>query len=366
MANHKKITTKDIAKYAGVSQSAVSMILNNKSNVSFSEETRQKVFVAARELGYQKKKSKVSPSNTLSKVILIMCPFLSNHYYTTLIHSITERAHDYGYVTFAAPTLRNPSTEQYYLDMLKENLEIAGIVYLYPTSFLPEVNAMSKQLPIVNIGDKNDEIVFDSIHVSSLKPARLVAEHLISLGHKKVTYISTPISSIERSRSKRYDGLVHTFQEYGLGDHCVDIRSLSSGEYNLLSPNLLEYSCGYNLTKQILQEGTDSTAFVGYNDMVAFGILDALYEMKYKVPTDFSVCGFDNIPMADMNRISLTTVEHSIDAKGREAVDIIARLRDSRTKKQPRSFVTKLEFEPFIVKRKSTGKVTKRTANTGK
>ena len=103
-------------------------------------------------------------------------------------------------------------------------------------------------------------------------------------------------------------------------------------------------------------EGTDSTAFVGYNDMVAIGILDALYEMKYRVPADFSVCGFDNVPMASMNRISLTTVEHSIEAKGREAVDIIARLRDSKTKNQPRGFVTNLEFEPFIIKRKSTGR----------
>ena len=242
------------------------------------------------------------------------------------------------------------------VDLMKNDLDTAGIVYLYPTSFLPEVNDMSKQIPIVNIGDKNDEITFDSIHVSSSKPARLVAEHLISLGHRKITYISTPISDIERSRSKRYDALVATFKEHGFGDDCVSIRSLSPGEYNLLSPNMLEYSSGYNLTKQILEEGTDSTAFVGYNDMVAFGILDALYELKYKVPNDFSVCGFDNIPMANMNRISLTTVEHSIEAKGREAVDIIVRIRDSKTKNQPRSFVTKLEFEPFIVKRKSTGR----------
>lgn len=239
---------------------------------------------------------------------------------------------------------------------MKNDLDTAGIIYLYPTSFLPEVNEMSKQIPIVNIGDKNDEITFDSIHISSVKPARLVAEHLISLGHRKITYISTPITDIERSRSKRYDALVATFKEHGFGDDCVQIRSLSPGEYNLLSPNLLEYSSGYNLTKQILEEGTDCTAFVGYNDMVAFGILDALYEMKYKVPNDFSVCGFDNVPMADMNRISLTTVEHSIEAKGREAVDIIVRIRDSKTKNQPRSFVTKLEFEPFIVKRRSTGK----------
>jgi hypothetical protein len=128
---------------------------------------------AAKELGYQKKKKSIEQtSKPLSKIILIMCPFLSNHYYTTLVHSITERAHDYGYLTFVAPTLRNPSTEQYYLDLMKNDLDTAGIVYLYPTSFLPEVNDMSKQIPIVNIGDKNDEITFDSIHVSSSKPAR--------------------------------------------------------------------------------------------------------------------------------------------------------------------------------------------------
>ena len=104
----------------------------------------------------EKRKKSIERHRSLyRKIILIMCPFLSNHYYTTLVHSITERAHDYGYLTFVAPTLRNPSTEQYYLDLMKNDLDTAGIVYLYPTSFLPEVNDMSKQIPIVNIGDKN-------------------------------------------------------------------------------------------------------------------------------------------------------------------------------------------------------------------
>ena len=123
MGLKKKVTTKDIADHVGLSQSAVSMILNNKTNVSFSDSTRQKVLDAAKELGYQKKKKSIEQtSKPLSKVILIMCPFLSNHYYTTLVHSITERAHDYGYLTFVAPTLRNPSTEQYYLDLMKNNI----------------------------------------------------------------------------------------------------------------------------------------------------------------------------------------------------------------------------------------------------
>ena len=134
---------------------------------------------------------------------------------------------------------------------MKNDLDTAGIIYLYPTSFLPEVNEMSKQIPIVNIGDKNDEITFDSIHISSVKPARLVAEHLISLGHRKITYISTPITDIERSRSKRYDALVATFKEHGFGavsyTH-LDVYKRQSmycihGQFNIFSC----FSCNFLL-----------------------------------------------------------------------------------------------------------------------
>ena len=140
----------------------------------FQRVQRQKVFGCCERAWLPKKEetNRIKKRSLLSKVILIICPFLSNHYYTTLIHSITERAHDYGYLTFVAPTLRNPSTEQYYLDLMKNDLDTAGIIYLYPTSFLPEVNEMSKQIPIVNIGDKNDEITFDSIHISSCKTCK--------------------------------------------------------------------------------------------------------------------------------------------------------------------------------------------------
>ena len=63
-----------------------------------------------------------------------------------------------------------------------------------------------------------------------------------------------------------------------------------------------------------------------------------------------------NTQYISVMQIKILRQQHSIEAKGREAVDIIVRIRDSKTKNQPRSFVTKLEFEPFIVKRKSTGR----------
>lgn len=65
MGLKKKVTTKDIADHVGLSQSAVSMILNNKSNVSFSESTKKKVFDAAKELGYQKRRNKQNQKTSL-------------------------------------------------------------------------------------------------------------------------------------------------------------------------------------------------------------------------------------------------------------------------------------------------------------
>lgn len=65
MGLKKKVTTKDIADHVGLSQSTVSMILNNKSNVSFSESTKKKVFDAAKELGYQKRRNKQNQKTSL-------------------------------------------------------------------------------------------------------------------------------------------------------------------------------------------------------------------------------------------------------------------------------------------------------------
>ncbi len=84
-----------------------------------------------------------------------------------------------------------------------------------------------------------------------------------------------------------------------------------------------EYKIGYELTKELLKETTDVTAIVGLNDMIAFGIMDALHEAKIKVPTDVSVMGCDNTLFARMHNMNLTTIEHFVTFKGRDACDII-------------------------------------------
>ena len=114
MGKRNKVTTRDIAEYTGLSQSSVSMILSSKPHVSFSKETIDKVKAAAKELGYKKpEKNTLKKASALSKTIIVICPILSNGYYSMLIHSITERAREYGYTVFSVSTIRDVSQEEY-------------------------------------------------------------------------------------------------------------------------------------------------------------------------------------------------------------------------------------------------------------
>ena len=113
MGKRNKVTTRDIAEYTGVSQSTVSMILSNKPHVSFSKETIDKVRQGAKELGYKKPVAGVKKKEqALAKSIIVICPLLSNGYYSMIIHSITERAKDYGYTVFTVSTSGSKSFYQ--------------------------------------------------------------------------------------------------------------------------------------------------------------------------------------------------------------------------------------------------------------
>ena len=147
MGKRNKVTTRDIAEYTGVSQSTVSMILSNKPHVSFSKETIDKVRQGAKELGYKKPVAGVKKKEqALAKSIIVICPLLSNGYYSMIIHSITERAKDYGYTVFTVSTLRDVSQEELYLNLyLGLNLQ-ALFLYIHQQRLHRQMHYLSKSL----------------------------------------------------------------------------------------------------------------------------------------------------------------------------------------------------------------------------
>ncbi len=354
----KKVTSSDVARKAGVSQATVSMVLNKKYNVSFSKDVIARVESAAQELGYELPGRRRKRESRREKLLVVFCPNLTNPYYVMLLQGIESRATEQGYGLFVCNTQRSLELEERYLKMLP-SLNPQGVIYTCNPSrnFMSMVEEISRTIPMAVINNQNEKLDVDAVELDNSKLGRIMAKHLLELGHKKVAYICPPLTVRQKQRSKRVEGFLAEYQEAGLGGNVIIKAANESIDRDV--PGIdSEYRIGYDLTKELMKEHNDLTAIVGLNDMIAFGILDALYEARYKVPGDISVMGCDNTLFAKMRKVSLTTVEHFVIYKGRDACDII--MKKIKTKNQryadmePVS-IYHVEYEPRIVARGTTG-----------
>ena len=300
----KKVTSSDVAKRAGVSQATVSMVLNKKYNVSFSKDVIRKVEEAAQELGYELPKRKKRREERRQNLLVVISPNLTNPYYVMLLQGIESRAAEQGFGIFVCNTQRDLKLEERYLKMIS-SLNPQGIIYM-------------------------------------CNPSQC--------------FIASPLTVRQKQRSKRVEGFLKEFQSAGLKENVV-IKAADE-QIDKDVPGIdSEYRIGYDLTKELLKGHPELTAIVGLNDMIAFGIMDALYDEKYRVPGDMSVMGCDNTLFAKVKEVSLTTIEHFVIYKGMDACDIIMKKMNSRIKKyteiEPVS-IYHVEYEPKLVVRGTT------------
>ncbi|MBR0381444.1 MAG: LacI family DNA-binding transcriptional regulator [Eubacterium sp.] len=360
MGKRNQVTTRDIAEYAGVSQSTVSMILSGRKNVSFTKETEQKVKDVAAALGYVRPRKKAPALNkSLSGTILVVCPDVSGGYYQTVLHAITEEAQSQGCTVLTALTFRQAAAEETYFNLMEEN-ELFGVISLYPLSRTADANALSRRLPVVSIGEKPEGVRFDSVELDSHKPGVLVADHLAGLGHRKIACISGPHTKKEKGRIRRLAGLRQGFADAGIDPDGVVLLTPSAKTWASYPRTEASYRTGYEMTLKALDSGEGFTGLVGHSDDIAYGILAALTDRGLRVPEDMSVAGFDNSPLSAMPRISLTTVEHAAALKGKRAVELIMEKHRHRDRTGSHHIITRMEYEPSLIVRRTTGPAPKK------
>lgn len=355
--NRRKVTSTDIAKAAGVSQSTVSMILNKKYNASFSRETIERVETAARELGYVPQKRKASKSSKKEKLLVVFCPNLTNPYYVMLLQGIESRAKEQGYALFVCDTQRDLKMEERYLKMMWQ-IRPFGIIYMCNPShcFLGLVEELSRDIPVAVINNQNEKLNVDAVELDNSKLGRLMARHLLEFGHRRVAYIAPPLTTRQKQRSKRVEGFLKEYEKAGLRENVIIKAAKEEIDMDIAHIDS-EYMIGYSLTKELLSETREITAVAGLNDMIAFGIMDALHEEKLKVPGDISVMGCDNTLFSRLHKMGLTTIEHFVIFKGRDACDIIMKKIATHAAKyseiEPIS-TYHVEYEPRLIVRGTT------------
>lgn len=352
-----KVTIKDVAKLAGVSPSTVSMILNDYKTITFSEETRVRVLEACETLGYYgSARGRVEESS--KQLLLIACPSLKNPHYIKGIDSAQQRAEELGYETIVFCTRRSKDEEQKLVRLCKQ-MKVAGVLLLYQPDNIAAYELLRRENHIVQIYDKSGSTDVNIMELDNIKIGRMVAEHLIDLGHQAIAHISLPLVDTQPSRARRIEGIRSYMQEIGLDpDECLRISTVETEQLNV-SGKLEGYETGYLIAGHLLDINAPITAFSAHNDMLAYGIMDAIYERKKRIPQDYSVCGCDNLPTSAYQKIALTSVELFTEEKVRDAVDVLVQKIQSKensgTDLNPVR-ITRIEYSPQLVVRKSTGK----------
>lgn len=356
MGTAKRATSRDVARLAGVSQSAVSMILSGRGGTSFSEATVQRVHRAAKELGYtgSSRSRTVMPQGMMDLVhgaVVIISPVMSNPYYSVMCQAIERAARANGYSSVVFTTYRSPDYERRLLEALRA-VRPGGIIFTNSPDNVSLTEEIGQLIPVVVIGDRNSSIGVDTVEVNSFLSGSLLAEHLASLGHRSVAFLSTTLNNT--IRCKRLEGVKSIFDTCG-GRVVVKSRSVTTA-MDISDPDI-EHKVGYELTLECLR-CEDVTAFVGVNDMVCYGILTALADMRRRVPDEYSVCGFDNIFPSALAGVTLTSVENHILQKGENAFQMLLRRMKAPGLDDDTAHV---EFPPRLVLRASTGPVPRRS-----
>lgn len=351
----KKVTSQDVATRAGVSQATVSLILNGSDKITFSNETKERVIAAAQELNYILPQRKPQTRRKRRRMLLVLTPTLTNQYYSELIQAIENYADTLDYRVIVCNTFRKPDIEKYYLDTLVDQY-VDGIIY----AFLPNYPRLAEQIavhtPTVIIGEKKNDLSICSIELSNVAAGALLAEHLYQLGHRKLLFVSTPFNQLTLARGQRLEGIKSQLELRGLQSGLEVLVSDAQKESDRLENELpFEYATGRRLTADVLRRGTNATAWIGVNDMTALGILNELEAHGIDVPGAVSVCGFDNIFSSRVCTPALTTIDHHLRTRCRQAVDMVIG-RNTPENGGPHSpFVNKIEFTPQLVARASTG-----------
>lgn len=343
-----KITLNTIAEQAKLSTATISMILSNKNLSRFSDETINKVKLIANNLGYDKDSSQKEIKN-----IYIICPSIYNPYYATLVQGIEMQAISLGIRTTVVNTYWNIEIEKNTLNHASSN-NISGIIFTMIPQLANQVLNYCNGIPIVAIGDFNNNYDFDTIDINNFEAGRKVANHLINLGHKKIAYVTTTLDEYHSARIRRKDGLIKELKNHNIKDKLIICSQNISSSTELNTPDI-EYETGYKLTKECLIEHPDVTAIVGINDMIAYGIMDAIIDAGLTIPGSISVCGFDNIFPSKFRGLGLTTVENYIIQRGMKALTLInSRINNKDNFTDGISNITRIKYTSKLIRRNST------------
>jgi LacI family transcriptional regulator len=330
----------DVAERAGTSKSTVSNVLQGKVHVD--ERTRARVLDAIADLGYRTNMA-ARHLRQRPRVLGVIVGDLRNPFHAELATQIERCASAAEHTILLATTNALPEQEAQRVEALVEH-RVAAVLFLAFSGEESVLRAFPTDIPRLFVSFRAPGGT--SIAVDEEEGARLAIEHLHALGHERIAYVSTVLEHEPRTDANRFAGYARAMESYGLDPHGVPgVRLAGNGD---ATPGEVRAQ----LT-ELLTRPDRPTAVFATSDFTAIEVMEAADAVGLEIPGDVSIVGFDDIELAGLSRIALTTIAQPMGELADRAVQ--RALADP----QPRRSRNVL-LPPRLVVRGSTGPAPKR------
>ena len=329
------VSLKFLAEHLGLSQAAVSFVINRSPAAkSIPQRTQELIRTAARELNYRPNHLARSLRQQRSFTIGVVVPEISEGYAALVMSGIEDHLLQEGYFYFVVSHRHRDQLIQEY-PLLLQQRAVEGLIVV-DTALTDEVD-----VPSVAVSGHREVPGVTNIVLNHAKAATLAMEHLVRLGHRNMAFIKGQAFSSDTE--VRWEAVREAAQKLE-----IEIKEPLAGQLEGESSSPL---LGYQVTQRLIGSGEPFTALFTFNDISAIGAIHALREAGYRVPEDVSVVGFDDIQSAAFQNPALTTVRQPLREMGVIAAETLLQ-RINAPAKAP--YPQEIVVEPELVVRASS------------
>jgi DNA-binding LacI/PurR family transcriptional regulator len=306
-----KVTRKDVAKYAGVSEQTVSYVLNNSRK--FSDDVVKRVKKAIKDLNYQPDMIAKSMSQKQTKSVAIFIRDMGNPIFPAIIHGFQKKAFEKGYSVYIADTEGCQDVDFLIASLISRRVDGVYISMFSDNDFVRIVNVFQENGIKVVIGNEESRLCdVPSVTVDFEDGMKQIVRYLHDCGHEKIVYLSG--IDTRQKNDNRYDVF------------CKEYRALFGREPVVIeneAPYATTVESGKQLVEKLFAVTDDFTAIVTTNDLMAYGVIDALKQKNKRIPEDISVIGIDDIMFSKYINPPLTTLGYNNQEFGAKTFKVL-------------------------------------------
>lgn len=331
---NQRATLEDVARLAGVSRSAVSLALRDSPRISVAK--KAEIRATADRLGYVPSSAGRALRAQRAGAVALVIPNTSNHiyghpYFTHLLVGVTDAAQAHDSVTLVATNDDDQGGVTAYERVLRSGAADGAIVTSAAAAD-PNVSRMvHSSLPVVLVGRFPNLPTALSVGIDDEGAARMVTEHLLSHGYRRIGHISGPLD--HQAAIDRYAGFRRALSQ--LGEPTLQVHA--QGDFSEESGRLA--------TRELLDQAPSLEAIFAANDEMAYGALLELRARGLSVPQDVALAGFDDFGISRLTTPGITTITVPAEQLGRTAGE---KLFASISRSEPAEHHTVLPVELLV------------------